>query len=123
MWARPALAPAAGQGHDGMAGAVSALYMTLTNRGDREVRVVAVRTPVAHTAELHETRIEGMVARMQPVDAVPVPPGQQVRLQPGGLHVMLMGLRQDLKAGDRFPVTLVLDDGEEVAAEAVVREG
>ena len=123
VWARPALAMAGGQGQGMMAGATSALYMTLTNRGSREVRVVGVRTPVARSAELHETRIEGMVARMQPVDAIRVPAGQQVRLQPGGLHVMLVGLRQDLKIGDRFPVTLVLDDGEEVAVEAVVQAG
>lgn len=123
VWARPALAMGGGQGQGMMAGATSALYMTLTNRGGREVRVVGVRTPVARSAELHETRIEGMVARMQPVDAIRVPAGQQVRLQPGGLHVMLVGLRQDLKPGDRFPVTLVLDDGGELAVEAVVQAG
>lgn len=127
VWARPATAMTADHGHPGHDShgapeATSALYMTLVNRGDTPQKLVAVRTPVARAAELHETRIENHIARMLPVKAIEIPPRGRVQLAPGGLHAMLIGLTRDLKPGDRFPVTLVLDGGAEVPIEAVVQQ-
>jgi hypothetical protein len=43
---------------------------------------------------------------MSPVKAIELPPGRTVRLAPGGYHLMLLGLKQQLKAGDYMPITL-----------------
>lgn len=63
-------------------------------------------TPAAASATLHRSAMAGGVMQMRPVDALPVRPGQDLALAPGGYHVMLEGLRQPLKPGDHFPLTL-----------------
>ena len=70
------------------------------------VNVVRVESEVAGMAELHEMRMEGDVARMRPVQSLRVVPGAPVHLAPGGYHIMLMGLKRQLKAGERIPLVL-----------------
>ena len=86
-------------------GRVGVLYMTITDQGAPD-RLVGIETPVAEKAELHESVAEGGVMKMRPVAAAPVEPGKPLILKPGGYHVMLMGLRRSLKAGDEFPATI-----------------
>jgi hypothetical protein len=81
-----------------------AAYVTI--RSPTADRLVAASTPVAKKAELHTMTMSGMVMKMRPVAGVDVPAGQTVTLAPGGLHVMLMGLKQPLHAGQSFPLTL-----------------
>ena len=70
-------------------------------------RLTAVATPEAQTAELHNMTMEGGVMKMRPLpNGVELPAGQPVTLKPGGTHIMLMGLKQPLKKGDTFPLTL-----------------
>jgi hypothetical protein len=84
-----------------------AAYLTLTNSGRTADRLIGGSTPVAEAFELHETSMAGGVMRMRALpDGVAVLPGQPVRFAPGGMHIMLMGLKQPLKAGDTFPATL-----------------
>jgi copper(I)-binding protein len=99
----------------------SAVYFTLDNPGDTPLRLVAAETDVAERTELHETTMEGGVMRMRPVEGVDVPPGGSVTLEPGGLHVMLLGVRRDLAAGDTFALTLRFADGGERTLEVTVR--
>ncbi len=101
------------------AGRVGVLYLTVTDTGAPD-RLVGVDTPVADKAELHESLSEGGVMKMRPVQAIPVASGQPVVLKPGGYHVMLLGLRQPLREGDSFPVTLHFASGGAVAATAQV---
>ena len=86
-------------------GRVGVLYMTVTDSGAPD-QLVGVDTPIAEKAELHESVAEGGVMKMRPVAAAPVEPGKPLVLKPGGYHVMLMGLRRTLKAGDEFPATI-----------------
>ena len=73
-------------------------------------RLVAVSTPVAGIAEIHEMAMEGNVMRMRALpDGLALPAGKTVALQPGGYHVMLMDLKQQVKDGDTVPVTLVIE--------------
>jgi copper(I)-binding protein len=81
-------------------------------------RLVAVSSPVAGVAEVHEMKMaEGGVMKMAAVPALELPAGQAVELKPGGYHVMLMGLKQQLKAGDSVPLTLTIEgkDGKKEA--------
>ena len=70
---------------------------------------MAASSPVAGTVEIHEMKMEGDVMRMRAVSELALPAGQAVALKPGGYHVMLLDLKQALKAGDSVPVTLVVE--------------
>jgi periplasmic copper chaperone A len=73
-------------------------------------RLVSASTPVAGLVEIHEMSMAGDVMKMRALPAgVALPPGKVVELKPGGYHVMLMDLKQQLKPGDTVPVTLVLE--------------
>ena len=92
------------------AGAAStgAAYFTVTYHG-RPDRLVSLSTPIATSAELHETTRDNGITKMRPVTAIVLVPGKPVVLSPGGYHVMLMGLQHPLKAGDSFPLTLTFE--------------
>ena len=75
-------------------------------------RLVAVASPVAGVAEIHEMAMDGSVMRMRAVPALELPAGKTVELKPGGYHVTLMELKQELKAGDVVPVTLVVEGAD-----------
>jgi copper(I)-binding protein len=72
-------------------------------------KLVAVTSPVAATVEVHEMKMDGGVMKMGAVPSLDLPAGQAVELKPGGYHVMLMGLKQQLKAGDQVPLTLTVE--------------
>jgi copper(I)-binding protein len=126
VWARPAkmMAGDAAQGNAMQhGGATSAVYMTLNNPSAASDRLISAQTDVAHSVEIHETRMEGDVMRMQQVeDGIETPAGGQVELKPGGLHIMLIGLTRDLNVGDTFPVTLKFASGATLTVEAEVRQ-
>lgn len=104
-------------------GANSAVYMVLANGGAAADRLVAAQADVSKAIEIHETRMEGDVMRMQQVEGgIEVPAGGQVELRPGGLHVMLIGLTRDLNVGDKFPLTLQFASGATLTVEAEVRQ-
>jgi copper(I)-binding protein len=97
-------------------------FMKITSRVD--ARLVEARSPVASVVEIHEMALENNVMRMRAITALPLPAGKTVELKPGGYHVMLMDLKQQLKEGDVVPVTLVLEVGgkrETVEIKAPVR--
>ncbi|MFO1341049.1 MAG: copper chaperone PCu(A)C [Burkholderiaceae bacterium] len=73
-------------------------------------RLVAVSTPVAGVAEIHEMKMDGGVMKMAPVaGGLVLPAGKPVELKPGGYHLMLMGLKQQLKGGDNVPLSLTVE--------------
>lgn len=111
------------------AGGNSAAYMSLANPGASPITIVGASTNVAEAVELHETSIEhaggehptGQVMRMHHIEAIVVPARGEVTLAPGGLHVMLFGLKQALVEGDEISLILHLEDGEERALSLPVR--
>lgn len=84
-----------------------AAYLTIRNEGEAADTLVGIETPIAGMAEVHETTTssEG-VSRMAPAGPVEIPPGASVALAPGGLHAMLMQLKEPLVEGGSFPLTL-----------------
>ena len=80
-------------------------YMKITS--DKKVKVVGVESPVAGVAEIHEMKMNGNMMSMRAVPALDVVPGQTLELAPGGLHIMLMDLKQKpLKEGEKIPLKL-----------------
>lgn len=103
-------------------GSTSAIYMTIANTGAADDTLVAARADVATTVELHETTMQDNVMKMQPVENIPVPAGGSVELKRGGLHVMLLGVKQELKAGDTFPAVLVFAKAGEIPVTVPVQD-
>ena len=71
-------------------------------------KLVSVKSPVAGIVEIHEMAMEGNVMKMRAVSGIDLPAGKGVDLKPGGYHVMLLDLKQQLKDGDSVPITLVI---------------
>jgi hypothetical protein len=99
---------------------VGAAYVTLENQGDADDRLVSASSPVAQSVMLHETIVENGIAKMRPLDAVGIPAGKVVEMQPGGMHMMLMGLTAPLVEGETVPLTLVFDSGVTFTLDATV---
>lgn len=72
-------------------------------------KLVSVMSPWAGMAEVHEMKMEGGVMKMNAAPFVELPAGKMVELKPGGYHVMLMGLKQQLKGGELLPLTLTIE--------------
>lgn len=109
-WSRPAAA-----------GRVGVVYLTVEDTGSPDT-LTGAHSPVASRAELHESFTENGVSRMRPVGPVHIAPGKPVTLAPGGLHIMLMGLKQPLKTGETFPVTLSFAKAGDVTTNAKVEK-
>jgi copper(I)-binding protein len=85
-------------------------------------RLVAVSSPAARVAEVHEMVMQGDVMAMRAIEALELPAGKTVELKPGGHHLMLMGIDQPLKAGETVPLTLTVEgkDGKRETIELKV---
>jgi len=97
-----------------------AAYVTLIG-GAQPDRLVGVTTEAAATADVHESFTENGVMKMRPVAGLPILPGQTVTLAPGGYHIMMMGLKGPLRAGQSFPLTLRFEHGQPITVDVRVR--
>ncbi len=78
--------------------------------------MIAVTTPVASQADLHQSRMSNGVMEMLPVKSLPISAATPIRFSPDGFHVMLMGMRKPLDPGQTFPVTFIFASGTRVTA-------
>ncbi len=101
---------------------VTAIFLTLENKGSAARALVSGATEVADTLELHEMIRENEMMRMSPVKQIAIPANGKAELRPGGLHLMLFGVKKPLAAGDTVQVTLTLDDGTKLQVAAEVRK-
>jgi copper(I)-binding protein len=90
-------------------------YVSITNTDSTSHALIGAESPVADVVELHSHRNDNGVMRMEQVEEMPVPPGDTVTLKPGGLHIMLIGLRQTLTEGTSFPLTLMFRNAPPVS--------
>jgi copper(I)-binding protein len=74
-------------------------------------RLVSASSPAAGIVEIHEMTMQGDVMRMRAIPGLDLPAGKPVELKPGGLHLMLINLKQPLEPGKTVPVTLVVETG------------
>ena len=98
-------------------------YLTIANTGEADDALLAVTSPAATEVQIHRSQIQDGVMRMREVGATSVPAGQRIRFLPGGLHLMFMGLKAPLEAGQTVPVTLRFRDAGEVTVSFEVRSG
>ncbi|TDK42378.1 copper chaperone PCu(A)C [Antarcticimicrobium luteum] len=95
-------------------------YVTISNDGDTPEELIGVRTPFAASTTLHSTIFEDGIARMHPLAGLTIAPGEVINLEPGGDHVMFMGLTSPAVEGDMIPATLIFRNAGEVAVEFMV---
>ncbi|MCF7532711.1 copper chaperone PCu(A)C [Pseudomonas petrae] len=88
----------------------SGAFMRIT--ADTDSTLLSVSSPVAKDVQIHEMSMTNDVMRMGPVDAVPLPAGKTVALDPEGYHVMLMGLNGQIEEGDQVPLTLTVKNAK-----------
>lgn len=100
---------------------VGAVYLWITNNGSKADRLLAVSSPVAAKAELHSTSMRQGIMQMRPVGVVDLPPGMPIKIEPGGLHIMLQGLKQPLEPGFAFPLTLDFRDAGMLVVQVPVK--
>jgi copper(I)-binding protein len=94
-------------------------FMTLVNKGAAD-RLLSATTAAAASVQMHSMSMDGNVMKMRQVDAIELATGQTVELKPGSWHLMLMGLKAPLKAGDTFPMTLRFEKAGEVVVKVKV---
>ncbi|MCW0235990.1 MAG: DUF1775 domain-containing protein [Ferrovibrio sp.] len=101
---------------------VGGVFLTLKNAGGTADKLVKASSPVADNVELHTHIKDGDAMRMRAVDNIPVPANGQTALEPGGYHVMLIGLKQALKEGQSFPLTLTFEKAGTVTLQVPVQK-
>ena len=113
-WVRPPIGPdrpAAG-------------YMTITNPGSKADALLGVSSPIAMSVEIHETTPDasGMMA-MHPVESIDIPAGGSATLEPGGYHLMLMGVKEMPAVGGTVELRLTFEKAGDVVVQAEVKAG
>ena len=89
---------------------VTGAFMEIT--GKSSVRLVGAASPAAGTVEIHNMTLTNGVMKMFAVDGIDVQAGKTLKLAPGGYHVMLIGLKQQMKPGDKVPLDLLLESAD-----------
>ncbi|MBX3005985.1 MAG: copper chaperone PCu(A)C [Anaerolineales bacterium] len=126
-----------------LAGMTGAAYFTLHNGSETDDALIAASTTIAETVEVHMSSMAGMemgehdmsgdasmdmsghdmsdVGSMMMVERIELPAGEMVPFQPGGYHVMLINLTQELKAGDTFDLTLQFEHADAITVQVTVQ--
>ena len=98
-------------------------YVTIENKGKTADKLVGANSIVAKSVEIHTMSMDGNVMKMREVGQIEIPASERVEMKPGdGYHLMLMGLNQQLKAGDSFPLTLVFEKAGKTEVKVKVQE-
>ena len=93
----------------------SAAYLSITNHGAMADRLLAAESSLSRKTELHTMEVTNGVMKMRQIDGgIAIPAGKTIQLAPGGLHVMLIGLKAPLNADENYQVTLVFEKAGKV---------
>jgi copper(I)-binding protein len=124
-WARraPAMIEGgqSGQGIGAMAAGNGAVYVTISNHGSGADALLSASSDVANTVELHETMAQDGKMVMRPLQKIDVPAGGTLEMKPGGYHIMLLGLKQDLTPGETINVGLSFEKAGQMSVKAPVK--
>lgn len=118
-WARPRAVEREAGGV--LPGSNSAVYLEMRNHGSEPDRLLGGETPAATAVEVHESIMEGDVVRMRRVEGLELPGRGAVALRPGGAHLMLLDLCDDLRDGDTVSLTLIFQRSPPVSLRVPVR--
>ena len=95
QWLRPSAAKMA-----------TALYFTIENKSDVPDTLFSVKSEISDKIQIHETYSSGDMMGMREIGSIVIEPGKDVKLEPGGKHIMVLKLKKDIKAGDKIDFIL-----------------
>ncbi|HEX5808253.1 MAG TPA: copper chaperone PCu(A)C [Anaerolineales bacterium] len=104
LWMRPVQ-----QGENG------AVYFVIHNHSSQADALTGISSDVAEAAEVHESQMNADVMQMHPIQSLPLEPDAEVAFEPGGYHVMLVGVQKELKVGDEIQITLHFQNSADIA--------
>jgi copper(I)-binding protein len=95
-------------------------FLSVDNTGTTADRLLRASTDVATTVQLHTHIKDGDIMRMREVEAVDLPAGKKIVFEPGGYHIMLLGLKKKLVEGERFALTLEFEKAGKLTVDIAV---
>jgi copper(I)-binding protein len=98
------------------------VYLTILNRSNAPDKLISISTSAAKRAEIHGSQMKGGMMTMQRFGSLTLRPKSSVLLRPGGLHVMLMGLKAPLKRGGNFDMTLKFEKAGLLTVNVVIEK-
>ena len=102
---------------------ITGAYMEIINRSSVVYEIIGVSSEKVGRVEIHSMEYDDEIMRMRKVDSLMLRPEEEINLQPGGLHLMLMDIADVIKAGDSLLLTLHFSDGTKQLVESSVRKG
>jgi len=99
----------------------TAAFMSIKNNTSDDDYLISAETEVAEVCEMHKMVMEGEVMRMEKLDSVELPAGQTVVLKRGGMHLMLINLKREVKAGESITVKLKFKNANDLTVKAEVK--
>ena len=101
---------------------VGVAYLSITNNGESADTLTGASSPLAASVQMHQTTLSEGMARMRPLADLTIAPGRTVKIEPGGIHLMLMGLNAPLVAGTTVPLTLEFRNAGSITVQLNVEE-
>lgn len=102
---------------------VTGAFMQITSKQD--MKLIAVSSKIADSAEIHSMEMDGDMMKMREIKDLPLPAGKTTELKPGGMHIMLFGLKKAVKEGEKITLHLTLEDNkkqrQQVEVQAIVK--
>lgn len=98
-----------------------AVYFIIHNYSDTDDALVGISTEVSGAVEFHESEMAHDVMQMRMVHSVPLASGEDVNFAPGGLHIMLVNLREELNVGERVEITLHFQNNPDISLSVPVQ--
>ena len=101
---------------------MTAAYMIIANEGDVDEELLSMDSEIAENVELHTMEQQGEMMRMRRVDSIVIGAGDEVALEPGGLHIMLIGLTREINAGDTVESKLTFESKKNLTVSAPIKK-
>lgn len=100
---------------------ILAAYMSVINKSDHDLTLISADSPAFESIMFHRTVIKDGVASMRHADQIMIPAHSRFDFAPGAYHMMLMGRKQPLKAGDKISITLLCKEIDSIEITAIIR--
>ncbi len=100
----------------------SAAYLTIMNHSDKAVTLIGAEGEVSNQVEVHEHAMVDGLMRMQKIKAITIDAGASLHFEPGGYHIMFLGVKQPIQTGDKVVFYLVFEGGKKIKVEAPAKE-
>ena len=90
----------------------SAAYFNIMNHSHKDIQLMGASSDVAKITEIHEHTMSNGTMKMQKVQSITIPAHSSIVFEPGGYHIMLIGVKQPIQTGDKASITLMFDNGK-----------